>query len=196
MFFRTVNERGFQPVQIQRLVDEIVKFVFGSRVLDVMHDGFQNVHAEGTWSQLLIKGLVDDPLENGNDSPEFVGVGGDLADCSLNAEVEASLDFELVEFIPNILDHFVQLMQVLLVKPDDISQKISLLFLRFNFGFQFGDLDRVVGGQRECQSCGNEGSNVPLAALTLWNVGRACQKIFEKFENLTDVRFVEFKSAV
>jgi hypothetical protein len=35
---------------------EIVEFVFGGCVLDVMNDSFQNVHTEGTWSQLLIKG--------------------------------------------------------------------------------------------------------------------------------------------
>jgi hypothetical protein len=75
----------------------------------VMNDSFQNVHTEGTWSQLLIKGWIDDPLENGDDSPEFVGVGGDLGNCSINAEVEASLNLELLDFIANILDHLVQL---------------------------------------------------------------------------------------
>jgi hypothetical protein len=54
-----------------------VKLVFGCRILDVVHDGFQNVHAESSWSQFLIESQIDDPLKDGDDSPEFVGVGDD-----------------------------------------------------------------------------------------------------------------------
>ncbi len=164
-----------------------MKFVFG---IDVMHYGLQNVHTESPRSQLLIKGCVDDPLENGNNSPEFVGVGGDLGNCSVNAEVKSSLYLELLNFIANILDHFVQLVEMLFVQPDDVSRKIRLLFLGFNDGLQLGDLDRVVGGQRECSSGSDERGDVSLSSLSFWNVPKACQKILEKFEDLMDVRFV------
>jgi hypothetical protein len=53
-----------------------------------------------------------------------------------------------------------------------------------------------VGGQRECRSGSNERGDVPLSSLTFWDMRKACQKILEKFEDLMDVRFVEFKSAV
>jgi hypothetical protein len=69
-----------------------------------------------------------------------------------------------------------------------------LLF--FNSCFQFGDLDGVVGGQRECGCGSNEGCNVPLASLTFWHMREACQKIVKEFENLFKVGFVNFKSAV
>ncbi len=82
------------------------------------------------------------------------------------------------------------------MKPDDISEKICLLFLCLNCGFQFGNLDRVLGGQREPGGCSDERGNVPLSSLTFWNMWKACQKILEKFENLTNVRFVEFEGAV
>ena len=79
---------------------------------------------------------------------------------------------------------------------NDISQKVSLLLLFFNGCFQFGDLDGVVGGQRECGSGSDEGSDVPLAALTFLHMRKACQKIIEEFENLFKVGFVNFESAV
>jgi len=37
-------------------------------------------------------------------------------------------------------------MQVLLMELDDVSEKISLLFLVFDGGFEFGDLKRKVEG--------------------------------------------------
>ena len=149
-FFRAVNERGFQFVKVRRLVNEIVEFVLGSCVFDVMYDRFQHIHAESTWSQFLIKGRIDDSLEDGNDSPEFVGVGGDLGDRSVNAEVKPSQNFELFDFVPNVLNHLVQLVEVLLMKPDDINKKICLLFLSYNGSLQLRNLNSVVGGQHEC----------------------------------------------
>jgi hypothetical protein len=98
----------------------------------------------------LIKGRVDDSFENGDDSPEFVGVGDDLFDGSVNAEVKTSLNFEFLDFVPNVLNHLVQLVEVLLVKPDNIRKKICLLFLSFNGRLQLRNLDGVLGGQREC----------------------------------------------
>ncbi len=181
MFFRAVNERGLQFVEVRRLVNKVVEFVLGSHVLDVIHDCFQHVHAESTWSQFWIKPLIGDLLEKGDDSPEFVGVGGDLGYGSVNAEVKASLNFELFDFITNVLDHLVQLLEVLLMKSNDISQEICSLFLGFNGGLQFENLNGVVGGQCECGGCSNKGGNVPLALLTFQNVRKACQKIFEKF---------------
>ncbi len=97
-----------------------------------------------------------DPLKNGDDSPKFVGVRDDLGDGSVNAEVETSLNLELLDFIPNVLDHFVQLVKVLLMKPGNISEKICFLFLCFYGSLQFGNLHCVVGGQCESRSCGNK----------------------------------------
>jgi hypothetical protein len=48
MFLRAVNERGLQFVQVRRLMNEIVEFVLGSRVLDVMHDRLQHFPTEST----------------------------------------------------------------------------------------------------------------------------------------------------
>ncbi len=79
---------------------------------------------------------------------------------------------------------------------DNIRQKIGFLLLFFNGCFQFGDLDGVVGGQRECGRGSDEGCNVPLAPLTFWHMRKACQKIVEEFENLFKVRFVNLESAV
>ncbi len=70
---------------------------------------------------------------------------------------------------------------------NNVRQKISLLLLFFNGCFQFGDLDGVVGGKRECGGGSNEGSDVPLAALTFLHMRKACQKIVEEFENLSDL---------
>jgi hypothetical protein len=119
-----------------------------------------------------------------------------LGNSSVNAEVKASLYLELLKFIAYVLDHLIQFVKKLFMKPDDVSQKISLSFLGFNGRFQLGDLDRVVGGQCECSSGSDERGNVPLSSLMFWNVRKACQKILEDFEDLTDVRFVEFESAL
>jgi len=35
-----------------------------------------------------------------------------------------------------------------------------------------------------------------LPLLTFWNMRKACKKIVEKLENLSDVRFVQFKCSV
>ncbi len=119
-----------------------------------------------------------------------------MCNGSVNAEVKASLDFELLNFIANVLDHLVQLVEVLFMKPDDVSQKISLLFLGFNGGLQLGDLDCVVGEQRECSSGSDKRGDVPLSSLSFWIVRKTCQKILKESEYLTDVRFVEFEGAV
>ena len=54
-FFRAVNERSFQFVKIRRLVNEVVEFVVGSRILNVVNDGVQHVDTERTWSQFLVE---------------------------------------------------------------------------------------------------------------------------------------------
>jgi hypothetical protein len=72
-----------------------------------------------------------DLLDNGDHKPKFVCVRDDLGDGSVNAEVEASLNLQLFDFVPNVLDHFVQLMKVLFMKPDNVGKKIHFLFLTF-----------------------------------------------------------------
>ena len=125
-------KRSFQLVKIRRLVDEVVEFVFGSCILDVVNDHVQNVNTERTWSQFLVKSRIDDPLKNGDDSAKFVAVGDDLGNGSVHAEMETSLDLELGNFSPNVVDHPVQLMKMLLMNVDNVSQKISFLFLCFD----------------------------------------------------------------
>jgi hypothetical protein len=75
-----------------------------------------------------------DPLENGDD--KFVGVGDDLGDGSVHTEVETSLNLELLDFVPNVLDHFVQLVKVLFMKLDNVYKKIwtetELKFVRLS----------------------------------------------------------------
>ncbi len=90
------------------------------------------------------------------------------------------MNFELLDFIANVLDHFIQLVEVLLMKSNDVSQKISLLLLSLNGSFQFGNWYGVVGGKRECSSSSDKRSNVPMASLTFRYMGKACQKILKK----------------
>ncbi len=73
-----MNEGSFEFVEIGRLVNDIVKFVCCRCVLDVIDDGFQSINTECTRSQLSIKTLVYDPLNNCNASPKLVGVQDDL----------------------------------------------------------------------------------------------------------------------
>jgi hypothetical protein len=49
---------------------------------------------------------VYDPLKNGDNSPKLIGVRDDLGGGSVNAEVEASLNFELFDFVPNVMKFF------------------------------------------------------------------------------------------
>jgi hypothetical protein len=63
-----------------------------------------------------------DPLENGYDSLTFVGIGDDMGDGSVNAEMETSLNLELLDFIPNVLNHFVQLVKVMFMKSDNVGE--------------------------------------------------------------------------
>jgi hypothetical protein len=79
---------------------------------------------------------------------------------------------------------------------NDISQMVRLLFLRFDGCFQFRDLDNVVGGQRERGRGSDEGGDVPLTLLAFWHMRKAGQEVLEEFEDLPEVGFVEFKSAV
>jgi hypothetical protein len=177
-------------------VDEIVEFVLGSCILNVVNDGVQHVDAEGTWSQLLVEGRIDDPLKNGDDSPKFVAVGDDLGNGSVDAEVKASLNLELGDFIANVLNHPVELVEMLLMDVNNVGQKISFVFLSLNGGFQLRDLDRVVGGQRQRRRCYGERSNVPLTSLAFGHMRKTCQEILEKVEDLFEVGFVKFKGAV
>ncbi len=196
VFLWAVDERCFQFIEVRRLVDKVVKFSLNSRILDVIDDFLQNVDAERTWSQLLVKSGVDDPLENGDDSSEFIAVGDHLGNGSVNTEVESSLNSELLDFIANVFDHLIQLMEVLFVDVNNVCKQICFLLLFFNGCLQFGNLKGVEGGQRESGSGSDERSNVPLTALTFLYVRKACQKIIEKFENLFKVRFVNFEGAV
>jgi hypothetical protein len=53
-------------------VDEVVKFVGCSHVLDMVDNGFQNIDTECPWRQLLIEGQMDDPLIVGDYSPNLL----------------------------------------------------------------------------------------------------------------------------
>ena len=176
VFLRAVDERCFQFVEVRRLVDKVVKFTLGSRILDVIDYFLQNMDAERTWSQLLVKSRVDDPLKNGDDSSEFefIAVRDHLGNGSVNTEVESSLNFELLDFIANVFDHLVQLMEVLFVDVNNVCKQICFLLLFFNGCLQFGDLDGVVGGQRECGGGSDKRSDVPLMGLTFWYMRKAC----------------------
>ena len=107
------------------MVNEVVKPVVGGRILDVMEDCFQNVHAESSRRQFLIKSGVNYSLENRNDSSKFVRVRGDLSNGPVDAEVKTGLNFECLDFFANVVNHLVQLMQVLLMELDDVCEKIS-----------------------------------------------------------------------
>ncbi len=87
LFFRSVNEGSFQFVKVGGLMNEVVEFVISSHVLDVIDDYLQNVDAESTRSQLLIKCRMDDSLKNGDYCLKLVGVRDDLGDGSVNTEV-------------------------------------------------------------------------------------------------------------
>jgi len=119
-----------------------------------------------------------------------------LCNGPVQAEVESSLDLELLDFIANVFDHRVQLVEMLFLDVNDVSQKIGFLLLCFDGRFQFGDLNSVVGGQCECGRGSDEGGNVPLASHTFWHMRKVGQEVFEEIENLPKVGFVEFESAV
>ena len=78
-----MNERGFQFVEIRWLVDEIVEFVLGRCIVNVVNNCVQHVNTERTRSQLLVEGRIDDLLKNSDDSTEFVAVGDDLGNGSV-----------------------------------------------------------------------------------------------------------------
>ncbi len=87
LFFRSVNDGSFQFVKIGWLVNEVVKFVVGSCILDVMKDCLQNINAESPRSQCLIKCRVNDSLKNRDYCSKLVCVRNDLGDSSVNAEM-------------------------------------------------------------------------------------------------------------
>ena len=113
-------------------MDEIVEFVLGRRILNVVNDRVQHVNTERTRSQLLVEGRIDDPLKNSDNSTYFVAVGDDLGNGSVDAKVKASLNLELGNFIANVLDHPVELVQMLFMDVNNVSQKISFVFLSFD----------------------------------------------------------------
>ena len=94
LFFWPVNERNFKFVEVGRLVNEIVEFVFGSCVLDVVEDGVQNINTESPWSQFLIEGSVDDSLKNCHHGSEHVGVRNDLSNGLVDTKMKARLYLE------------------------------------------------------------------------------------------------------
>ena len=55
-----------------------------------------------------------------------------MGNGSVDAEVKASLNLELGDFIANVLDHPVELVQVLFMDVNNVSQKISFVFLSLN----------------------------------------------------------------
>jgi len=48
MFLRAVDERRFHFVEVRKLVDKVVKFILGRRILDVINDFVQHIDAERT----------------------------------------------------------------------------------------------------------------------------------------------------
>ena len=127
-----MNERSFQLVKIRRLINEVVEFVLDSRIFNVVNDCVQNVDTERTWSQFLVESRIDDPLENGDDSTEFIAVGDDLGNGPVHAEEKTGVDLELGDFFANVVDHPVQLMKMLFMEVDNVSQKISFVLLHFD----------------------------------------------------------------
>ena len=109
-----------------------MELVLGSCILNVMNDCVQNVDTKHTWGQFLVESRIDDSLENGDDSTKFVAVGDDLGNGSVHAEEKTGVDLELGDFFPNVVDHPVQLMKVLFMEVDNVSQKISSVLLRFD----------------------------------------------------------------
>ncbi len=107
--------------------------VLGSRVLDVVEDGVQNVNAESPWSQFLIESCIDDSLENRHHGSELVGVRDDLSNGLVDAEMKAGLYLEGFQFLPDSINHPVKLVEMLLVDFDNVCEQISFLLLSFNF---------------------------------------------------------------
>jgi hypothetical protein len=173
-----------------------VKFIGCCCVLGVVHNCLQNINAKSSRHQFLVKSQVVDSFESGHNWPKFVGVRDNLDNDSDGTEEKTCLYLESFEFIADVVDHVIQLVKVLTVETDDVSQQISFLFLGLNRGFTFGDLDGVVSGQHQGRSISYKRSDVPLWGLTFQNAWKAGKKVLEKFENLNDVRLVELKSAV
>ncbi len=58
--------------------------------------------------------------------------------------MESRLDLELLDFVPNVFDHFVQLIKVLFMQFDDVSQLISFLFLGLDCSLELENLHCVI----------------------------------------------------
>ena len=74
----------------------------------------------------------------------------------------------------DVVDHVVQLVHVMLVKLGNVRQEVRFCLLCLNCRFELGDLHRVVCGQRERCGCSAKSDDVPLSALSLVNMGKAC----------------------
>jgi len=68
-------------------MNEVMKFVVSSRILDVMEDCLQNVEAESTRSLFLVKCRVDYSLEYCDHCSKLVCVQNDLGDSSVDVEM-------------------------------------------------------------------------------------------------------------
>jgi hypothetical protein len=84
---------------------------------------------------------VNDLLEDGDHSSELVRIQDYLGDRFVDAEVKSGLNLEHLDFSSNVINHSVQLVQVLFIDLHDVC----LLFLGFYGGFEYGDLHCVVG---------------------------------------------------
>ncbi len=82
-----MDERSLEFVEVGRLMYEVVEFVVGSRILYVMQNCLQNIHAESSRSQFLIKCWVNDSLQDGDHRSELVCVRDDLGDRFVDAEM-------------------------------------------------------------------------------------------------------------
>jgi hypothetical protein len=103
-------------------MNEVLEFIGCCCVLDVVNNGLQNLDAKCARSQLWVKGRVDDSFENSYDCPELVGVRDNLDNGSVNAEMETSLNLESLELVANVFNHVIQLVEVLVVKANDVNQ--------------------------------------------------------------------------
>ena len=79
----------------------------------------------------MVESRIDDPLENGDDSTKFVAVGDDLGNGSVHAEVETSLDLELGDFFPNVVD----LPEVRFIEFKSAIESVPVVFADFEVEF-------------------------------------------------------------
>jgi hypothetical protein len=65
---------------------------------------------------------MNDLLEDGDNCSELVHVRDDLGDRFVDAEMKSGLNLERLDFSSNVVDHSVQLVQVLFVKFHNVSK--------------------------------------------------------------------------